>query len=291
MIHSKKEKLVPYLFLIPAFCGLVIFRLAPIFSSLIDSFTTVNYASGGNKEFTGLDNYVFALTDPTFLKAIKNTLLFSVIVNPLQILWAFVLALLVHKSAKGMNIFRTIFFIPFTISVATASTIWGIMFNPNGGLVNSLLSLASISPQQFLTSTAQALPSIIFLISWRCVGYWMIFLISGLQNISPSLYESAWIDGARSWQSFLYITLPMLKKTFLFVIVADTTQNFLMFTPMYILTGGGPENSTNIIMFEAFKNVFIYGDRGVGNAMVVILILMILAVVAFEFKFIKSKEA
>ena len=118
----------------------------------------------------------------------------------------------------------------------------------------------------------------------------MIFLIGGLQNISISLYESAWMDGANPIQTFLKITLPMMKKTILFVIVADTTQNFLMFTPMYILTGGGPEGSTNVAMYEAYKNVFIYADRGVGNAMVMILLLMILIVVFVEFKFVKSKD-
>ena len=118
----------------------------------------------------------------------------------------------------------------------------------------------------------------------------MIFLISGLQNISISLYESAWIDVAKGIQTFFHITLPMMKKTILFVVVANTTQNILMFTPMYILTGGGPEGSTNVAMYEAYKNVFIYADRGVGNAMVMIILLIILLVVLFDFIFIKSKD-
>lgn len=164
------------------------------------------------------------------------------------------------------------------------------MLNPNGGFINSILSLVGIGPFQFLTSSKQSLISLVFIVSWRCVGYWMIFIISGLQNISISLYESAWIDGARAHQSFLHITLPMMKKTLLFVIVANTTQNFLMFTPMYILTGGGPEGSTNVAMYEAYKNVFIYADRGVGNAMVMVILAMILLVVLFEFVFIKSKD-
>ncbi len=290
MICSKKEWYVPYLFLIPAFVGLLIFRLSPIIASLIDSFTTVSYAGGAHKSFAGISNYVFALTDPVFLNSLKNTLVFTLIVNPVQIIWAFVMALMVYRPGKGMGAFRTIFFIPFTISLAITSTIWGIMFNPNGGLVNSLMGLVGIPGMDFLTSPKQSMGSIIFLVSWRCVGYWMIFLISGLQNISGSLYESAWMDGARSYQSFFHITLPMMKKTFLFVLVADTTQNFLMFTPMYILTGGGPQGSTNVAMYEAYKNVFIYADRGVGNAMVMIIILMILAVVFFEFKTIKAKD-
>ena len=290
MIYSKRERFIPYIFLLPAFLGLAIFRLAPIFTSLFDSFITISYAQGGIKKFAGLANYSFALTDPVFLRALFNTLVFIVIVNPLQIIWAFIMALLVYRPAKGMNIFRTVFFVPFTISLAITSTIWGIMFNPNGGLVNSLLGIFGIPSGDFLTSNHQALGSIIFLVSWRAVGYWMIFLISGLQNISRSLYESAWIDGARAWQSFCYITLPMMKRVFLFVVVADTTQNFLMFTPMYILTGGGPQNSTNVAMYEAYKNVFIYADRGGGNAMVMLMILMMLVIVFFEFKFLMEKE-
>ena len=285
-----KERYVPYLFLIPAFLGLLTFRISPIISSLFDSFHTISYAGGMHTEFCGLANYKFALTDPTFLKALRNTLLFALIVNPFQIIWAFILAMMVYRPGRGMNIYRTICFIPFTISLAITSTIWGIMFNPNGGFINSILNLVGLGPYDFLTSPKQALASIIFLVSWRCVGYWMIFLISGLQNIPRDLYESAWIDGARSHQSFLHITLPMMKKTILFVLVADTTQNFLMFTPMYILTGGGPQESTNVAMYEAYKNVFIYSDRGVGNAMVMTVIMMILLVVFIEFKFVKTKD-
>ena len=285
-----KEIFIPYIFIIPAFVGLAIFRVSPIISSLWDSFHTVNYVGGIHTEFCGFDNYIFALTDPTFINSLKNTILFSIEVIPLQIIWAFALALLVYRPAPAMGAFRTIFFIPFTISLAITSTIWGIMFNPNGGFINSLLAIVGIGPFQFLTSSNEALSSIVFLVSWRCVGYWMIFIIGGLQNISISLYESAWMDGANPFQTFTKITLPMMKKTILFVIVADTTQNFLMFTPMYILTGGGPEGSTNVAMYEAYKNVFIYADRGVGNAMVMVLLLMILLVVFIEFRFVKSKD-
>ncbi len=287
---AKKERFIPYLFLIPAFIGLILFRLTPVVSSLYDSFHTVKYAGGMHTEFSGIENYVTALTDPSFLNSLKNTLVFCLEVIPFEIVWAFAMALMVYRPGKGMGVFRTIFFIPFTISLAITSTIWGIMYNPNGGLANSILGLFHIGPFQFLTSKNQSLLSLVFIVSWRCVGYWMIFLISGLQNISISLYESAWIDGAKGFQTFLHITLPMMKKTLLFVVVANTTQNFLMFTPMYILTGGGPEGSTNVAMYEAYKNVFIYGDRGVGNAMVMIILVVILLVALFEFKFIKSKD-
>lgn len=287
---KKKEFLIPYLFLIPAFLGLVFFRVTPIITSIYDSMHTVSYVGGLHTKFSWFENYKVAFTDPLFLNSLKNTLVFSLEVIPIEIIWAFTMAMLVYKPGKGMGVFRTLFFVPFSISLAITSTIWGIMFNPNGGLINSLLSIFGMGPFGFLTSRKDALLSIVFLVSWRCVGYWMIFLISGLQNISKSLYESAWMDGARAHQSFFYITLPMMKKTLLFVVVANTTQNFLMFTPMYILTGGGPEGSTNVAMYEAYKNVFIYADRGVGNAMVMIILCMILIVVMVEFIFIKSKD-
>lgn len=286
----KKERFIPYLFLIPAFAGLLFFRLSPILSSLYDSFHSVSYVGGMHTEFSWFENYGVALTDPSFINSLKNTLLFCVEAIPIQIVWAFIMALMVYRPGKGMGIFRTVFFIPFTISLAITATIWGIMYNPNGGFVNSILGIFGLGPFKFLTSKNQSLISIVFIVSWRCVGYWMIFLISGLQNISISLYESAWIDGAKGIQTFFHITLPMMKKTILFVVVANTTQNILMFTPMYILTGGGPEGSTNVAMYEAYKNVFIYADRGVGNAMVMIILLIILLVVLFEFIFIKSKD-
>ncbi|MCH3918121.1 MAG: sugar ABC transporter permease [Spirochaetia bacterium] len=289
-MNTSREKFVPYFFLIPAFIGLVLFRIAPVISSLIESFLKVSFANGAQKSFCLFDNYKTALSDQVFIQALLNTLKFIIAIVPFEIIWAFALALLVNHPIKRIGIFRTIFFIPFTISLAITSTIWGIMYNPNGGFVNSIFELFRIPSQQFLTSASQALPSIIFFIAWRAVGYWMIFLISGLQNISPSLYESAQIDGARGYQSFFYITLPMMKRTFLFVLVANTTENILMFTPMYILTGGGPQNSTNVAMYEAYREVFIYADRGVGNAMVMLMIVLILLIIIAEFKLMRKED-
>jgi len=290
MVLSKKDRITPYYFIFPALLGMVLFRILPIIYSMLESFQTTTFGAAGGKKWVWFENYSYIFTDPVFLGALKTTAIFTLIVNPLQIAWAFGLALLVNKPGKGIDFFRTLFFMPITISLAITSVIWGIMFAPNNGLVNALLRLASIPAQPFLTSADQALGAIIFLASWRGVGYWMIFLIAGLQNIPLSLYESAWMDGARSWQSFWSITLPMMKKSFLFVLVADTTANFLMFIPMYTLTRGGPSNSTNIIMYEAFKNVFIYGDRGVGNAMVMVMLLLIFSVISIQFFFLRSKD-
>ena len=288
MKKINKEHAIPYLFLIPAFLGLGLFRILPVFSSLIDSFMTTSFLGGVHQKFCFFDNYKYVFSDSVFLGALKNTGKFILIIVPFEIIWAFILALMLNKPFKGVGIFRTIFFIPFTISLAITSTIWGIMYNPNGGFVNSILAVFNLPAGQFLISVKQALPSIIFFVAWRTVGYWMIFLISGLQNIPKSLYESAWIDGAKSHQTFRFITLPLMKNSFVFVIVANTTQNVLMFTPMYILTGGGPQNSTNLAMYEAYKNVFIYSDRGVGNAMVMIMIILILLIVFAEFKLVKG---
>lgn len=290
MILSRKDRITPYVFIFPSILAMVLFRLYPIFFSFLESFQTTSYGAVPVKKWVGFENYAFIFSDPVFLRAFKTTGIFTLIVNPLQIAWAFGLALLVNRPGKGINFFRTLFFMPITISVAITSVIWGIMLSPNNGLVNALFRLVLIPSQPFLTSENQALLSIIFLASWRAVGYWMIFLLAGLQNIPIALYESAWMDGARPWKTFTRITMPMMKRSFLFVLVADTTANFLMFIPMYTLTRGGPNNSTNTIMYEAFKNVFIYGDRGAGNAMVMVMLAIILIVVALQFFFLRSKD-
>ncbi|MBN2553849.1 MAG: sugar ABC transporter permease [Spirochaetales bacterium] len=289
MLVSRKERIIPYLFLFPAFVGLILFKLYPILHAMISSFQSVSFGAGNRVEWVGFENYAFIFQDPTFWKALRVTLIFTLLVNPFQIIVAFILALLVSQNLRGINFFRTAFFMPITVSLAIASTMWGLMLNPNQGLVNAMIGLVGISPQPFLTSPNQALLSIIFIASWRGVGYWMIFLLAGLQNIPTELYESAMIDGARAFSIFRAITLPLMKRTITFVIVADTTRNFLLFEPMYILTGGGPQGSTNILMFEAFRNVFIYGDRGVGNAIVMVLLALILIFVGIEFRFLRSE--
>jgi multiple sugar transport system permease protein len=286
-----KERLIPYLFILPAFIGLCIFKLWPIAESLLSSFRAVDFGSGGGSvRWVGFANYAFIFSDDVFWTSFRVTMIFSVLINPFQVAAALILAMLVNRKLPGINFFRTAFFMPITTSLAIASTIWGLMLNPNNGLINSFLSFLRIPPQPFLTSSSQAIYAVIILMSWRGIGYWMIFLLAGIQQIPSELYEAAMMDGSRGFNLFRYITLPLIRRTLAFVLVADTSVNFLIFVPMYMLTQGGPELSTNVLMYEAFRNVFIYGDRGVGNAIVMFILLITLIVVGIELLFLRSEK-
>jgi multiple sugar transport system permease protein len=284
----KKKPIIPYLFLLPAMLGLLLFRITPILWAMVSSFTTVNFS--GVLKWAGISNYVYLFQDLNFWKSFWVTIKWSLIVNPFQIIAALGLAILVNQKLKGIGFFRTIYFIPITVSLAIASTIWGLMLNPNSGLINSLLAWAHIPTQPFLTSSKQALWCIVIIASWRSFGYWMMFMLAGLQGIPEEIYEASKIDGASSWQTFYKITMPMLKRTLAFVTVADTCSNFLIFVPMFTLTNGGPEMSTDVLIYEAYNNAFVYGNRGISNAIVMTILMVIIMVVGLELRFLRSEH-
>ena len=281
-----KKAYIPYLFLLPAIAGLLVFKVFPIISGISSSFFTFSFITK-KQSFAGLSNYINIFTDPVFLNSLKITLLFNVIVNPLQIFLSFCLALLLTLNIKGKKFFRTLHLIPITVSFPIACVLWGVILSPDQGLVNSILNLLGIANQPFLTSKSQALWSVIGIASWKGIGYWAIFIIAGLEEIPRSIYESSEIDGANNFKALRYITLPLMKRTILFVVVADTVSNFLLFAPSYMLTNGGPEGSTDFIMFEIFKNAYTYSNMNVASAMVVVVLFIMLAIIAIENRLLK----
>jgi ABC-type sugar transport system permease subunit len=209
---------------------------------------------------------------------------------PVQIGISFCLALLVNVMIRGIGVFRTIFYLPVTISLTVATILWDRMFSPNSGILNSLLGIINIPPQGFLISKGQALWSIIVIASWKGCGYWMMFLLAGLKNIDVSIYESTRIDGANFFTTITRIIIPMLKKILLFVLVANTTANVLLFVPMQMVTQGGPEGSTNVLMYEAYKSAFRFADRPRSAVIVTVLLLIIVIVCVFQFKLLNDKD-
>lgn len=278
---ARRVGLTPYLFLLPAMAGLALFKFYPLLNGLTASFFVDSFASH-TKAFVGLRNYLEVLASPVFLNSLRVTLLFNLIVNPLQIVLAMALALLLLKEVKGKKLFRTVQIVPITVSFPIACILWSIILNPEQGLVNSMLAAFGIPSQPFLTDKGQALWSIIGIATWKGVGYWALFLIAGLEEISPSLYESGWIDGANGWVSFWHITLPQMKRPLLFVVVADTVSNFLIFAPQYLITKGGPAKSTDFLMYEIFKNAYQYSNVGSASAMVVVLVAVALVAIGLE---------
>lgn len=284
-----REKAVPYLFLLPALLGIIIFKLYPIFSGVVESLYTPTFLAG-EKKFAGLENYHSLFTDSVFWNSIKVTLWFNLFINPIQIILAFLLAIFLNRNVKGITLFRGIHFIPVAVSIPIACIIWNIMLNPEQGVINTFLISLGFHPQPFLGSKDQAIWAIIAIATWKGVGYWAIFLLAGLQEVPKSLYEASAIDGAGKWQQFRNVTFPMMKRPLIFVAVSDTVTNFLLMAPMYILTKGGPENSTDVLMMESLNSAFVYSDLGRASAIVMILLLLILLIIAIEFKLLKAEH-
>jgi multiple sugar transport system permease protein len=286
MARSKSPLLFVAACLAPALLGLLLFRLYPIALAVSDSFFV---AVRGQTVFAGIDNYLSLLADSTFWKSLQVTLWFNLLINPIQIALALGLALLYVQHFRGVVFYRLMFLIPIGVSLPTAVIIWRIMLSPDG-LANGLLNIAGLPGQPWLTSEGLALYSIIAIATWKGISYWMIFIIGGLQNISPEIYDAARIDGAVAWQRLFYITIPLLRPTLLFVLVADISINFLLFAPIFMLTNGGPADSTNVLMYEAYKSGFIFGDMGRAMAIIVVVVAILLVVVGLQFKLLAGAQ-
>lgn len=279
-----------YLFIAPAMCGIIIFKILPVLMSFKDSFYDLIYGRTLEKVFVGFQNYAMLFSDFVFWKSLRVTLLLTVIINPLQIMLALILALLLQRKKAGTLAIRSLFLIPIGVSMPIATVVWGLILNPQQGLANSILYWLGFQSQPFLTSPKQALLSIVLIASWKGVSFWMLFVLAGLQDIPQPLYEAARIDGVNIFQELLLITLPLIKRTLVFVTVSATTMNFLLFVPMYLLTRGGPQLSTNVLMYEAYRSGFVYQDFSRSMTLVSVLILMISLVVGLQFKLFKSDE-
>jgi ABC-type sugar transport system permease subunit len=277
---------VPYLFIAPAVVGLGLFKLYPIMEGLRLSFYEVRPIAR-TQEFIGLANFLELIRDPVILRATWNTLLFNLVVTPTQIALALGLAVLVNRKGRVVQGFRSLFFMPAVVSLVVASIIWKLMYAPDSGLINGLLISVGIPAQTFLTSKSQAMASLMGMVVWKGVGYWMVILLAGLKDIPEGIYEAAVVDGAGPTKRFFAITLPLLSPTLLFVVVADTVINFLLFVPVYVMTQGGPSEATTLLMFEVYRNAFVYTRFGYASAISTALLLVIALAVSIQMRFMR----
>ncbi len=275
----RREGVLAVLFLLPALAALASFRVLPAVWLVVTSLR------GPSGAFAGLGNFQFLLGEPSFAQTVGTTLLFVAITVPFQIILAFALALLFTQRLPGVSIFRVIVFAPVAVPAAVSAILWGFAYRPDG-LINALLAAARIPPQPFLNLPGQALPSLVVVVSWIGVGFWMVFLIVGLQNISAHLYEAASIDGAGRWTSFARITVPLMRRPLAFVLVADTVAAFLLFAPVAILTRGGPNTSTQLIMYDVYQQAYIFGDIHLAAAEALVLMAVMMIIVVAQFKFL-----
>lgn len=276
------KKMAPYLMLVPAIVVIFIFKLFPMVSVIGESFMR-------DGEFT-FRTYEILFGDKTFWQALWTTLKMNLVIIPLQIIISFILALLVNNMIKGVGIFRSIYYLPVTMAISVAAITWDLMANYNSGVFNSIISFLGFEKQGLFTDAGQALWFIVIMATWKGCGMWMMYILAGLKGVDTSIYESAKLDGAGYFRTLFSITLPLIKRTMLFVVVANTSANMLLFAPMKLITEGGPQNSTNVLMYEIYKSAFRNGNASRAGAITSILLLIVLAVVIIQFRMLNEKD-
>ena len=275
-----RRKLEPYLLLLPAMLLIGVFKIYPILYSLVESFFKIG--KGGVTSFAGIRNYVSLFSEPIFANSLWVTLWFCVFTTTVQVVLAIALALFLNKKSRAVRAARTMIYLPVSISIVIACTVWNMFFSTSTGIFNTVLETFGLQQQPFLTGKDQALYVIVFICCWKGVPYWMMFLLAGLQNINESIYEASRLDGAGYWVTLFKITLPMLKNALVFVIISDTLINVFMFVPVYLLTGGGPSMSTDTLMYEAYRSAFSYGNYPRAYALVTVMLFISVVIAAIQ---------
>ena len=281
MSHGLKRALNQYKaalpLVLPALLFLLVFQFWPIVDALRLSFFKYNMVAG-TKTWVGTDNFSHLLFhDPIFWKTVRNTFYYFILKVPLQMILALLLAIIVSQPFRGVGGVRTVILIPTITSMVVVSIVWGLMYHPNNGLFNGILQSLGLPPQKFLIDSKQAMPSLVVMTVWKDVGFNMIFFLAGLMIIPEEYYEAAKIDGANRLQSFFHITLPLLSGTTVFVLVTSMISAFKVFTPVFIMTRGGPANATRVLVLYIYENAFIYNKMGYAAALSVVLAVFLLS--------------
>lgn len=287
-----QEALTGWLFSAPALIGVAIFMIVPFCMSVVYSFTNKMLVQkpGEPLQFTFLDNYIKLFTNDLAHQAFMNTLLYAVMVVPTTILLGTLLAVFVNSKLRGVKIFRTIYFSPQVVTMTVVAVVWAFIFSSGeSGLMNSVLQLFGLEPQRWLQDTQWAMFCIAVMYIWQSLGLQMLIVLGGLQYIPEELYEAAYLDGCNSFQKFWRITVPMLKNTLVYVLISTTINTLKLFTQVYVLTNGGPQNATTSVVYLLYKSGFINQQVGYSSAIAVVFFIIVFVISEIQ-NYIIGKE-
>jgi len=277
----KPEYIAAIIFLLPNLSGFIVFTVWPLIYSFILGF--MDWGILNQPTFIGVKNYTDIVKDSSFWLCLRNTAYYSFVKVPLNLFFSLLLAVLLNKALVGRNFFRTIAFLPAVCSSVAVGVVWQpLLESTANGLMNHLLSYIHIGPLPFLSSTAWAMPSVIFVGIWKELGYFMVIYLAGLQGIPSSYYEAAAIDGSGAVNTFFKITLPLLAPTTFFAFVTSLIGSFQIFDLTTVLTNGGPANATNTLVMYIYQNGFKWFRMGYASAVALILFLIIFAVTMIQ---------
>lgn len=261
--------------------GLTVFTIGPVLASFYLSFT--NWELGELPVFIGLENYSELFMSPVFLQVLKNTVLYLLLYVPLCVALSLALAMLVNKKIRSISLFRTAFFLPVVTSMVAAALVWGWMFHPDIGWLNFALAAVGINGPRWLEDPDWALFALSIVSIWKNAGYNMMILLAGLASLPKDQYEAAALDGASPWRRFMRITLPLLSPILFFVTVITTIGAFQVFEQTYVLTKGGPSNSTLTLSYYVWQTAFEFFNMGLASAAAYILFALLMLLTAMQF--------
>ena len=283
-----RKKILPYLLVSPYVLHFILFVAFPVGFSIVLTFHKWNIISP--MEYTGVNNYIQLFNDKTFFKSIGNTLIFLVIHIPLQIIVALFLAEILNQKIKLRGAFRGAFFLPVIVSGVVVTILWQQLYGYDTGLLNRLLTGIGLDKVGWLTDPNIAMSSIALMATWKNVGLYIILFLVGLQTVPTQYYEAADLEGASHIQKFFKITLPMINPTIFMVVILSTIGGFSLFIEPYIMTGGGPLNSTVSAVLYIYKQGFFYYHMGYAATLGFFFAFLILAVVMIQKKFIEKEK-
>lgn len=246
-----------------------IFTVYPVFAALVLSFNEYDMMSP--MKYVGLQNYRELFADPTFIKVLGNTFVFSIVTVPVGIIISLFLAIALDQKLAGIRFYRTAYFLPTITSMVAIAMVWQWIYNPDFGLLNYILGLVGIQGPNWLSSEKWAMPAVMITSVWKGLGFNMLLFLAGLQSINQTYYEAADIEGANWWAKFSRITIPLLSPTTFFVTVMAFISSFQVFDSVFMMTQGGPARSTSVIVHYLYQNAFQYFRFGYACAMAYVL--------------------
>ncbi|UJL46053.1 sugar ABC transporter permease [Virgibacillus sp. NKC19-16] len=289
---KKKQRMKNFvkgiLFLLPSIILFTVFLFYPMIRTIYLSFFLTD-SSGAPTVFAGWENYINLFTSPIFLQSLQSTLLFVLYTVPVTVIISLFLAVIANEKLRGIGIFRTMYSSTMGISVAAASVFWLYLFHPSIGFLNQIIGLLGFESIGWLTDPAWALIAVSITTIWMNVGFTFLILLGGLQSIDSHLYESADIDGAGYFYKLRRITIPMLSPTLFFVVTVTMINAFQTFGQIDILTQGGPQNETNLIVYSIYRDAFMNYQFGSASVQAVVLFIIILLMTIAQFKISERK--
>lgn len=282
---ARREALECYLFISPWLIGFVIFTLGPVLTALGFSLRDMDTAIDTSR-FIGFGNYTRLFRDRLFWVSLSNTIYYVIFAVPLSMIGGLTLALLLNQKVPGISVFRTIYYLPVIVPAVASAVLWLWVFNADYGLLNLVLRTLHLPTPSWLADPVWAKPAFILMGVWSSIGSPMVIYLAGLQGIPVELYEAADIDGGTQWAKFRHVTVPLISPVIFFNLVMSFIGSFQVFTAAYIMTGGGPLDSTRFYMIYLFQQAFSYFRMGYASAMAWVLFLIILFVTFLQFRFL-----